>query len=134
MIDPPGSFDGMPDVLAQVAAVAGFQVACDLGEALGGSRVHVARRPRQGTLLVKAVGLEAARAIARVYGGETIPIPQEPATDRARKQSEIVKRIEQGYSVERICRDLKVDRRTVQRLKVRLREAMQPNLFQRDGG
>ncbi len=82
-------------------------------------------------MLVEAVGLLAARKIARVYGGETIQIPQGLGVDDAKRRRAMTEMIEEGFSVEAICRKLNVDRRTVQRLKVRLQEAAQTDLFSR---
>jgi hypothetical protein len=125
----PDSFEGLPEVLAEVARAAGLEAALNLASHLGGSRVYVAARPRKRNLLVKAVGIEAASKIASIYGGENIRVPQGPAADGVEKTRKIVERLKAGASVDSICRDLRVDRRTVQRHKAKLRASDQADLF-----
>lgn len=109
------------DVLSVAARVAGEAAARRLVEHLGGSRVYVPANPRPGSgLLVKAVGLEAARALAREWGNTTILVPLGVGFDQASRRRRIANMLAAGKSVQAIARDLKVHERTVERLKARL--------------
>ncbi len=62
-----------------MARAAALKAALLLTTELGGTSVYVPRRPKAGTLLVGAVGLEVARAIATLWPGENVEIPLGPS-------------------------------------------------------
>lgn len=103
----------LPEVLAQVAEAAGLEAALALRRQLGGTPVNVAREPKPGTLLVETIGLEAARAVAALYGGETVPLPkgkpQEPALIRHL--------LGLGWTVNAVARTVGCTDRQVRRVK-----------------
>ncbi|WP_119167096.1 helix-turn-helix domain-containing protein [Algihabitans albus] len=104
----------LPELLAQIAEVAGLKAALALRRRLGGTLVHVARRPKAGSLLVETVGIEAARKIAGLFvADETIEIPMGAATQRAL----IVYLLTTGLKVQEIARLVGCHAETVRRLK-----------------
>lgn len=127
------AFPDLPGILKEIAQGVGPAVALELAAALGGSMVYIARQPSGKSQVVKAVGLEAARAIGRLMGGDTFLIPLGPLADARRQRAAIVKRLGEGYGVQRIARDLHCHCRTVQRVKNRLEDRRQADLFHRLG-
>lgn len=98
---PPHEIRWLTDALGVAAALV-------LMEQFSGSRVYVPREPNQGSPLALAIGLEAARALAAIKGGETIKPPAAKAW-----LSRVYKA--QGLSGSAIARKLRIDESTVAR-------------------
>ena len=64
-----------PAEIAYLTRVIGEAAALLLIETRGGTRLYVPSSPNQGTALALEIGLEAAQALARKFGGETMKVP-----------------------------------------------------------
>ena len=63
----PGSFDGLPSIIREIADVAGLDAAMALAESYGGTIVYIPHRVGAKHWLVDAVGRKAADAICAHY-------------------------------------------------------------------
>jgi hypothetical protein len=64
-----------PAELAFLAEIIGPRATLTLIEAHGGTRIKVPKNVNQGSALARAIGLDAARAMAGWRGGETVKVP-----------------------------------------------------------
>jgi hypothetical protein len=64
-----------PAELAHLVRLIGADAMLRLIEARGGTRLYVPQVPDDASPIAADIGLEAARALAREYGGETIKVP-----------------------------------------------------------
>lgn len=105
----------LPPLLAQIAEATSLKTALQLVVAWGGTRVYVPRRPAFDSELSKVVGLRAARAIARLYGGERLEVPNlARGTGRYADELRRTKRlVNEGLNTGEIARKLKITRRAV---------------------
>lgn len=88
-----------------------------------GSRVSIpVQRLSATNWLVQLVGLRCADEIVKQFGGGLIEIPLAEAGSAARNRREIRRRLKQGESVDHIARHVGVNRRTVQRQRLYLRQ------------
>lgn len=99
----------VPGILPQVIDIAGIRVALKLVEELGGTAIYFARKPRPGSLTVKAVGIEAMQALAPHFGNETIDLP-------GAKKFLVAGLTAQGIGFQEISRRIKLDRNTVRNM------------------
>ncbi len=110
----------LPGVLAEIASIAGESAAVAVARARGGTRAYIPGEDglRDGHWLVAAVGMEAARAIARRLGGGDVDVPLGPyAGSRARIHQAIREGLRSGQSEAAIARMAGVADRTVRRHK-----------------
>jgi len=63
------------DVFGAVLAAIGREATFRLIEAFGGTRLYVAKVPRQGNRIATEIGPEAACQLAAVFGSDTIALP-----------------------------------------------------------
>jgi hypothetical protein len=70
-----GSGEYLPQSLRPIINAIGEQKALELVSALGGTVVYVPRSPRGNTLLVRAIGLQAAKRLGREFGGGHLELP-----------------------------------------------------------
>jgi hypothetical protein len=112
-------FSSLPGILAEIAHVAGPVSALRVAEAKGGTRAYVPtlERLEDGHWLTQAVGLEAARKIARELGGMAHDIPCGPTGTRSRIWAAIERGLKDGMSANQVARLAGVDRTTVFRRK-----------------
>ncbi len=110
----------LPGLLGQVAQAAGVKAAWQLAKERGGGRAYI---PTPEALhdrhwLVRAVGLEAAVAIANALGSGEVEVPLGPFTgNRAQVWAAIERGLNAGLSVEQAARQVGVTARTVRRHK-----------------
>lgn len=127
----------LPQVLADIALIAGEEAARRVAGAVGGTRVYIPPVPQPDHWLAKLVGLEAARKIADHFtagiGGARIDIPLGDtgfaASQRARADAMILA----GRSERDIARACGYTDRGVRMRKARLkaqRDSRQGDLFQ----
>jgi hypothetical protein len=117
---PPGSFDGLPPLMCEIAEVAGIRAAIDLAEARGGNRVYF---PTPGQLseehwLVKIVGRDAALKICKHFSPGhhvELELPRGPTGSRADLWRRLARLIKEGAPSGVITRRLGISRRTVVR-------------------
>ena len=72
----PEVFDHLPQLLRDIAELTSVQVALELAERLGGTRLYFPIDPAPDNLLARAVGLDTARVLARHYGNLHLDIPR----------------------------------------------------------
>lgn len=108
-------------VLSQIEKAAGADVVAKLCRRLGGTSFYVARNPRAGSLLTETVGIEAAKKIAVLFGGETIGIPLGPAANATRRRRAIRRLLRSGHSAQEIARRIGCHARTVMRQAAEMR-------------
>lgn len=119
----------LPQVIAEIAEVAGPDAAWALARARGGQRVFVPAEAENGHWLVELVGMEAARVICKHFstngrGGDVL-IPMASAARRR----ELFDRTLREHKVDSAAAILGVHRRTVQRHRKRMRDKGQGRLF-----
>lgn len=64
-----------PAELEAFTSVIGAEATFRLIETSGGLRIYIPKRPNQGTLLARQIGLRAARQLAEEFGGEELKVP-----------------------------------------------------------
>ncbi len=116
-------FAHLPQVLAEIAEVAGIEAAWELAGAVGGTYVHIpSRQMPDDHWLVELVGREAADKIAAHFAGDNarlrLLIPM--ARDAQRRQR-LVKALEAGMSAPDAAASAGVHVRTAHRARRRLR-------------
>lgn len=141
------SFGDLPELLAEIAEVAGLDAALKIAEAKGGQRVYIPAYPREGHWLWLAVGPETAAKIcdhfrtldpeSRAIGGRNTPLvipfgPAHGAAAAARRA--FAAGIAEGLSVRDASRKAGIHERTgfyaVKRMKLRREgSAATPTLF-----
>ena len=65
-----------PRGLRDIAKLIGPAKAVELGEAVGGVETYIPKHPGPDHTLVRVVGLDALKALAKEYGGQTLVIPR----------------------------------------------------------
>ncbi len=92
----------LPHVLAEVAAVAGYDAALKLAEARGGTQIYLPPEPDADHWLSQLLGVAAARAIADRLtcgvGGMRIDLPVGPANPQAARRAEVDRLLREGWS------------------------------------
>lgn len=141
------SFAGLPELLAEIAEVAGLEAAFKLAEAKGGQRVYIPAHPLASNWLTEAVGFEAARKICdhfrtfdpdgQAHSGHSryviVPLgPNRSVMKQARAALE--RNLAAGLSVREAARRAGLHERTGFKAKKRLRETgeraiQEPTLF-----
>ena len=99
-------------VLAEIAEIAGREAALALSLASGGCSIYIPRPDRicPDHRLARAIGIEAARAVAERFHGEIVEVPMARRAlvrDFARR----------GVSTAAIAERLKLSRKTVRRYR-----------------
>lgn len=107
-------------VLEEIRQVAGLAAALQLAAAKGGGPVYFCAVDflTEDHWLVQTVGWEAARKLAKHFGGRSntqVKIPQGPAGSRAKTWQSIQNGFAQGLSMIEIARRIGVDEKTVRR-------------------
>jgi len=107
-------------VLGEIQAVAGLAASLQICAVKGGGPAYFCSEERltEDNWLVQAVGWEAARLLAREFGGRANPqlkIPLGPAGSRRKQWAAIRKMLAEGKSAIEIARTLGVDEKTVRR-------------------
>jgi Mor family transcriptional regulator len=114
-----GKGQGLPQVLALVAAATDRATALAFAGAFGGRRVYVPRPEtiKQDHEWALALGLEPARAVAdALFPGESWTVPHGPLSGGAQRRAEIFKLRDGGMSAGDIAHTLRMDQRSVRRV------------------
>lgn len=123
----PDAPSGLPAVLRRIADAVGVEAALALADARGGRRIHVPKHMLAAHWIVREIGMERARRLAAVFGGEQIDLPasRTGATKAARRRCDHA--LAQGASLDEAARVSGLTRSTVQwRRKHKLRVARGP--------
>ncbi|MFN3990035.1 MAG: hypothetical protein ACK4IS_07235 [Erythrobacter sp.] len=128
--------DPLPQVLADIAMIAGEEAARRVAEAVGGTRVYIPPHPGPDHWLAKLLGLEAARKIADHFtagvGGARVDIPLGDSGFIAGQQARIDAMILAGRSERDIALACGYTERSVRRRRARLKardDSRQGKLF-----
>ena len=84
------SAPALPKLLRMIADEAGMEAAVRAAQALGGKRIYISCDPKPGDPLVLTIGLEAARAVGDVAGGDAIEFPRGAANLRYLMAAQLV--------------------------------------------
>ncbi|MEL6784625.1 MAG: helix-turn-helix domain-containing protein [Pseudomonadota bacterium] len=119
-------FSHLPDLLAEIAEVAGEVAAIQLARAKGGQQVYIPASLPERHWLIDAVGKDSAKAICAHFAvgtdrprGERVQIPFGPINSDAQRKRKIAEMLGSGASVNQVVNTVRVDRRTVFRHKKR---------------
>jgi hypothetical protein len=99
---------GRGSLLKDIASLIGLDHAARLISAFGGMRLYVPRSPEPDDTLSELIGSAAACALARIYGGDRIDVPN-PTPRRI----QIIELRASGVSIDVIARSLHCTRRRV---------------------
>lgn len=106
--------NGLPQVIAEIAEVAGPDAAWTLASARGGQQVFIPATVKSGHWLADLVGIEAAERICSHFSangrGDTILIPM---AAHVRKREVLAKAMAEGAKVDQAAGLAGVHRRTV---------------------
>lgn len=110
----------LPNLLAEIAAIAGLKSALAIARAKGGARAYFPSHPGPGHWLSHLVGLDTARKIgehlATGQGGVELEVPLGPILSQRARWQKMQDMRAQGYSKPRIARALGCHEKTVQRV------------------
>jgi Mor family transcriptional regulator len=109
-IDPFES-DELGSIYDQIEHSIGDDLAGKLIADFGGQRLYIPRAPAPGDLVTSSIGLVAALAMARTFGGDRIVVPV--TNDHARRRARILAMRANHVSVRRIARQLRCSERHV---------------------
>ena len=128
--------DPLPQVLADIAMIAGEEAARRVAGAVGGTRVYIPPQPGPDHWLSKLVGIEAARKIGDHFtaglAGARVDIPLGDTGFMASQQARIDAMILAGRSDRDIALACRYTDRGVRKRRARLkamRDSRQGNLF-----
>lgn len=128
----------LPQLLSEIAEVAGISAALAVAEAKGGQEVFIAAHLKPDNWLVQAVGMEKARLISDHFcSGRArlkVTIPLGPSgsylAERRRRAKAMAEALQAGASANDIARAAGVTNRTARRFRNRARlGASQDTLF-----
>ncbi|AOT25359.1 MULTISPECIES: helix-turn-helix domain-containing protein [Brucella] len=122
--------NSLPEVLAEIAQVAGTEAAWAIVRAQGGITVYLPSQPKEGHWLVELVGQEAAEKICAHFcvgnSGVRLTIPMgKYATSRER----LVKALEAGMTAPQAALAAGMHERSAYRARKRIRKQKQGSLF-----
>lgn len=116
----PDDLDGLPELMVELAKVAGVEAAVTICDRYGGNRVYIPRHASDHHWLVHCVGRVAANAICEHFANPTgieLELPTGARLTRTQRRAKLEKLIREGYSSSEITRRLGVTRRSVSRVK-----------------
>lgn len=112
----------------ELASVIGDEMARVLCRLRGGVSLHIPKQATADAVLAPFIGLPALRALASVYGGLTIAVPNR-RRDEPRK-GQVIEMLEAGMSARDIALQLDVTERYVRHVRACARPSIkQASLF-----
>lgn len=117
----------LPELLLEIAEVAGLDAALTLADQRGGNRVYIPREAGPNHWLTQMVGQEAADALCDHFGqpcGLELELPRGPQLTRSQRQARVQRMIVQGLTSSEITRRTGVTRRTVKRNRATIRRSI----------
>ena len=106
-------------ILREVERVAGFKAAMRLVNALGGLSILVPRDPEPDHQLSKAVGLDLARKLSTLFGGDTIAVPRAHHYRTVLRQAEVCRRYRSGETIRALAKAYSLTERAVEKMVAR---------------
>lgn len=107
------SRDDLPPILQEVADLIGVELTLRLVSEFGGWRVYVPKNLTDDCELTRAIGLDAARAVATAWAGQFLWVPKCVAAQRAQRDAEIIRRFAAGEKVTSLAREFGISGRHV---------------------
>jgi DNA-binding NarL/FixJ family response regulator len=120
----------LPQILAEVAEIAGLDAALRLAQARGGRRLYVPQKPTPD--FVAEIGEPAALALSKLYANETISVPLGPTGAVKQAKRAVHEALARGLSAGDAARVAGVTERTVYNHRARRRaeqDSRQGRLF-----
>ena len=130
----------LPGLLAEIAAVAGYEAAARVAQAKGGTRAYFPAQPAADHWLSEALGHEVAQricaAIAPARSGVELLVPLGPQASGVKRWRKIAQMVDENVPVAVIARTLGMHERSVQyhkagRMKRVAAVLSQPDMFER---
>jgi hypothetical protein len=109
----------LPPVLREIERVAGFKAAMRLVNKIGGLSVTIPKEPDPSHVLTQAVGLETARKISALFGGERIAVPRAHHYRTVLRQAEVCRRYRAGEPVRTLAKEYSLTERAVEKMVAR---------------
>ncbi len=103
----------LPARLCEIKDIAGPAAALSLAERYGGASVYVPVKSRPEHPLSKLLGLKAADAISRVYGGDRLEVPKKDSIVRQLRGRKIRERRREGASISKLAFEFGLSRRRI---------------------
>lgn len=132
MTQAPGSFDGLPPILREIAEVAGVEAAMALVAAHGGTIVYLPHKPGPQHWLVACVGQKAALAICRHFavsdadgrpvGKFRLKVPLAGTGSTAQARRRLIRELREGATAVAAARRAGLHERTAWRYKAKLQD------------
>ncbi|MEQ1671431.1 MAG: hypothetical protein ABL893_11275 [Hyphomicrobium sp.] len=116
----PVDLDGLPELMVEIAEIAGVEAAITICDRYGGNRVYIPRYAPDHHWLVHCVGRVAADALCEHFAspsGIELELPTGARLNRTQRRARLEKLIADGYTSSEITRRLGVTRRCVSRAK-----------------
>lgn len=108
-------------LLNRIAAVAGDRAALILGREKACQTIYIPSRVGPHHWLVKLIGTEPARLLAKEFGSSKIDIPPALTGQKRQRRAAIAQMTDKGYSINKITHALGVARSTVKDHRRRMR-------------
>ncbi len=129
-------FSHLPDLLAEIAEVAGLDAAAKVAQVKGGTRAYFPLKPLSNHWLTLAVGADAAAKICdKICNGDhgiELEVPMGPKQSTRQRWQRIHVLKAKGYSKPRIAREVNCHYKTVGRVLNGHRKTMATTLAQSD--
>lgn len=118
------SFGVLPELLQEIAEVAGLDAAMAIAAAKGGIRAHFPARADDEHWLTRAVGREAADKLCTHFcvnhrGGVTLQVPLGPRNFYSLARRRAVEMAAEGHSIAGTARSLGVTTRAVEKWRAK---------------
>jgi hypothetical protein len=128
------AFDGLPELLVEIAEVAGLDAALKIAEARGGTRTHFPARAPDGHWLVELVGREAADKLCAHFrvtmrGGIELLVPYGPKSHYGKARRRFDELVAEGETVAAAARRVGVHLRTARYWRAEKPDDSQGKLF-----
>lgn len=119
----------MTPLLNKIADIAGERAAVLLAKEKPGQQIYIPEFVTPDHWLTQLVGMDAAKALAAVYGSRKIILPVALNSDQRRRATAIAELLDKGYSINAIVRMTGVSRTTVREHAKRKGDDRQGSLF-----
>lgn len=106
-------WNSLPARLCEIKEIAGPQAALSLAQRYGGASVYVPVKATAGHPLSKLLGMRAAGAISRVYGGDRLEVPKTDSIARQIRGKKIRRRRLEGASISILAAEFNLSRRRI---------------------
>ncbi|MGO1161714.1 LuxR C-terminal-related transcriptional regulator [Brucella sp. C7-11G] len=104
----------MTPLLNRIADAAGERAALILAREKACQKIYIPVDVSDDHWLVSLIGIDAAKALCELFGGNKLEIPPALAGDKRRRAMAIAEMLDKGYSTNVIARSLGVTHKTVQ--------------------